>query len=178
MNAFPRRIRKSMIGSLHGLKIRSRVATVVVATVAASVVAVGLTVSSAEAATCKGVTREKAMCIAMQQRGDPYVWGAEGPGSFDCSGLMQYAYKKAGLKIARVSQDQAKMGSKAKSKWFRVKKPLPGDLVFFSPEGKNSHVGMYIGGGKIVHAPRPGTNVRTATVKSQGKVTSYLHYGG
>jgi cell wall-associated NlpC family hydrolase len=87
---------------------------------------------------------------------------------------MQYAYQQAGVKIARLSQDQAKMSGK----WVRVKKPLLGDLVLFSPEGPNTHVGMYVGDGNVVHAPRPGKNVKITAVKYLGDVSSYLHYSG
>jgi cell wall-associated NlpC family hydrolase len=173
MNTSSRYIRKS--ATVHDSKICQRAATVIAMTLTASVLVVGLGVSPVEAATgCKGVKREKAMCIALKQRGKPYVLGAVGPTSFDCSGLMQYAYKEVGVKIPRTSQQQAMMTGK----WVAVKKPLPGDLVLFNVEGVNTHVGMYIGDGNVVHAPRPNTNVKITTVKYLGTVSTYLHYRG
>lgn len=95
-----------------------------------------------------------AVQAAMAQLGDSYVWGADGPDSFDCSGLMMYAWAKAGVSLSHSSKAQASEGR-------RVSKGdlMPGDLVFYySPI---SHVGMYIGNGRIVHASRPGKPVKT-----------------
>lgn len=95
----------------------------------------------------------KAVAVAKGQIGDPYRYGADGPGSFDCSGLTQFAWKKAGVKIPRVASSQfARI--KHKVSWKRLK---PGDLVFFSGLG---HVGVYVGNGKMVHSPRSGERVR------------------
>ncbi|MEU8225210.1 NlpC/P60 family protein [Kribbella sp. NPDC048915] len=98
-----------------------------------------------------------AVSAAMAQMGDPYVWGAEGPSSFDCSGLMLYAWGKAGVSLPHSSKAQINEGR-------RVSKSelMPGDLVFFySPI---SHVGMYIGNGRMVHAPRPGKSVTITSI--------------
>jgi peptidoglycan DL-endopeptidase CwlO len=95
-----------------------------------------------------------AVQAAMAQLGDSYVWGADGPDSFDCSGLMMYAWGKAGVSLSHSSKAQASEGR-------RVSKSalMPGDLVFYySPI---SHVAMYIGNGRIVHASRPGKPVKT-----------------
>ncbi|MFE5300706.1 C40 family peptidase [Streptomyces sp. NPDC056632] len=97
---------------------------------------------------------EVAVRTALAQRGKPYVWGATGPGSFDCSGLVQYAYARAGIRLPRVTWDQIRAGRRVPLSAVRA-----GDLVFYR---EASHVGMSIGGGRIVHAPRPGTRVRTA----------------
>lgn len=87
----------------------------------------------------------KAVKKAKAQVGDAYRYGATGPSAFDCSGLTQYAYKSAGVKLSHSAKSQAKKGKKVSKKNLQ-----PGDLVFFySPV---SHVGMYIGNGKIVHA--------------------------
>ena len=92
--------------------------------------------------------------VAMAQLGDSYVWGAEGPNSFDCSGLMLYAWGKAGVSLPHSSKAQASEGRRVSKSQL-----MPGDLVFFySPI---SHVGMYIGNGRMVHAPRPGKPVKT-----------------
>ncbi|MGY4771867.1 NlpC/P60 family protein [Kribbella sp. CWNU-51] len=96
-----------------------------------------------------------AVSAALSQLGDPYVWGADGPSSYDCSGLMMYAWAKAGVSLSHSSKAQAGEGR-------RVSKDqlMPGDLIFYySPI---SHVAMYIGNGRIVHAPRPGKSVETA----------------
>ena len=99
------------------------------------------------------VKARKAVTAAKNQIGDPYRYGATGPGSFDCSGLVQYAWKKAGVKLPRVAASQfARI--KNKVSWRNLQ---PGDLMFFRGLG---HVGMYVGKGKMVHSPRTGERVR------------------
>ena len=86
---------------------------------------------------------DKAIKLLKEQVGKPYVWGANGPDSFDCSGLVRYIYKNAlGKDIPRVSEDQSKVGQAVSREDLQ-----PGDLVFFDTmdKGKVSHVGMYIG---------------------------------
>nr|WP_202885590.1 C40 family peptidase [Kribbella sandramycini] len=101
-----------------------------------------------------------AVQTAMNQLGDPYVWGDEGPNSFDCSGLMLYAWKKAGVSLPHSSKAQKSSGGRPVSK----SQLMPGDLVFFySPV---SHVGMYIGNGRMVHAPRSGKPVQVASIST------------
>ncbi|QFY08242.1 glycoside hydrolase [Nonomuraea phyllanthi] len=95
----------------------------------------------------------KAVAVAKHQIGDPYRYGATGPGSFDCSGLVQFAWRKAGVKIPRVASSQF-AGVKKKISWRHLK---PGDLMFFNGLG---HVGMYVGKGKMIHSPRTGERVR------------------
>jgi cell wall-associated NlpC family hydrolase len=100
-----------------------------------------------------------AVWTALGQRGDPYVYGAEGPSAFDCSGLTQYSWGKAGESLPRTSRSQSTFGRAVSKSSLR-----PGDLVFFySPV---SHVGIYIGNGYIVHAPYSGDVVRTARLAS------------
>jgi cell wall-associated NlpC family hydrolase len=95
----------------------------------------------------------KAVAVAKKQIGDPYRYGGTGPGSFDCSGLVQFAWKKAGVKIPRITYSQfARIRTKVSYKNLRE-----GDLMFFSGLG---HVGMYVGGGKMIHSPRTGERVR------------------
>lgn len=96
----------------------------------------------------------KAVAFAKAQLGKPYVWGATGPSSFDCSGLTQAAWKSAGVSLPRTTWDQVDAG-----KTVPADEALPGDLVFFYSD--ISHVGIYIGGGNIIHAPKPGDNVET-----------------
>lgn len=106
-----------------------------------------------------------AVNTALAQRGKPYVWAAAGPGSFDCSGLMQYAYKAAGISLPHSSAQQAKMGRAV-----TMSELAPGDLVFYySPI---SHVGMYIGNGQIVNAPTAGDVVKIVGIDAAGRPTA------
>ncbi|HZX38223.1 MAG TPA: NlpC/P60 family protein [Streptomyces sp.] len=98
---------------------------------------------------------KKAIRFATAQIGKPYVWGAEGPGSYDCSGLTSKAWAAAGRGIPRTSQEQWRLLPR-----IAVKDMRPGDLIIYHADA--SHVGMYVGDGAIVHAPRPGRNVTIA----------------
>ncbi|MFI8350059.1 NlpC/P60 family protein [Streptomyces sp. NPDC085596] len=100
----------------------------------------------------------KAVAFATAQLGKPYVWGAEGPDSFDCSGLTSQAWADAGSPIPRTSQEQWKQ-----LRHVDVADMRPGDLVIYFADA--THVGMYVGDGKIIHAPRPG---RTVTIAGAG----------
>ncbi|MFJ6844549.1 NlpC/P60 family protein [Streptomyces griseoluteus] len=100
----------------------------------------------------------RAVAFATAQLGKPYVWGAEGPDSFDCSGLTSQAWADAGTLIPRTSQEQWKQLTHVD-----VTEMRPGDLVIYFSDA--THVGMYVGDGKIIHAPRPG---RTVTVAGAG----------
>ncbi|AZM54972.1 glycoside hydrolase [Streptomyces sp. WAC 01529] len=99
----------------------------------------------------------KVIRFAEAQIGKPYVWGATGPDSYDCSGLTQDAWKAAGISLPRTTWDQVKAGTTVKTA-----DAEPGDLVFFYDD--ISHVGIYIGDGKMIHAPKPGTNVRVESI--------------
>ncbi|MFC4497523.1 NlpC/P60 family protein [Streptomyces ovatisporus] len=94
-----------------------------------------------------------AVAAARSAVGLPYVWGAAGPRSFDCSGLTQWAYGRAGTGIPRTSQGQRSAGRQVP-----LSQARPGDLVIYRDDA--SHVGMYVGGGQVVHAPHPGAPVR------------------
>lgn len=100
---------------------------------------------------------EKVLSFARAQIGKPYVWGATGPSSFDCSGLTVAAWKTAGVDLPRTTWDQVNVGTRVATADL-----LPGDLVFFYDD--ISHVGIYIGDGKMIHAPKPGTNVREESI--------------
>lgn len=101
-----------------------------------------------------------AMRTAEGKIGAPYVYGAAGPSTFDCSGLLVYAWRAAGVTLPRTSQAMAKFGTAVKPS-----KIQPGDLVTSNwGSGPASHVAMYIGGGKVIHAPRPGRTVTVATL--------------
>lgn len=97
----------------------------------------------------------KAVAYATAQIGKPYQWGAEGPNTYDCSGLTSQAWISAGQGIPRTSQAQWKQ-----LKRVAVRDMRPGDLIIYF--GDASHVGMYVGDGVMVHAPRPGRSVTLA----------------
>jgi cell wall-associated NlpC family hydrolase len=111
-----------------------------------------------------------AMDAALDQVGDPYVWGATGPDRFDCSGLMWWSYARAGITLPRVSRDQYAAGGTPVD----VDALLPGDLVFFATAawdpGVVHHVGMYVGDGLMVAAPRSGLTVRVEPVPAAAYV--------
>ncbi|MFF7179243.1 NlpC/P60 family protein [Streptomyces sp. NPDC008121] len=99
----------------------------------------------------------EALRHAVRQIGKPYVWGAEGPESYDCSGLTQQAWAGAGLEIPRTSQEQWRTLPKVPLDELR-----PGDLVVYFPEA--THVAVYAGEGMVVHAPRPGGRVKVSPI--------------
>ncbi len=105
----------------------------------------------------------KAIELAKAKVGKPYVWGATGPNSFDCSGLTSWCYKQVGISIPRTSKEQSRYGKSVSKSNLQ-----PGDLLFFSTNGTGqvSHVGMYIGGGKMVHAANPKKGVRYDDINS------------
>ncbi|MEU4210489.1 C40 family peptidase [Streptomyces sp. NPDC026206] len=101
---------------------------------------------------------EPAVAYALRHLGDPYAYGGVGPRRWDCSGLVQQAYRRAGIRLPRIAADQ-----------YRATRRIPrsalrrGDLVFWSTDGKASgvhHVAIYVGGGRYIEAARPGTKVR------------------
>ncbi|MEW2162752.1 NlpC/P60 family protein [Streptomyces sp. NPDC007084] len=106
----------------------------------------------------------EAVAFARAQVGRPCVWGASGPGSFDPSGLTQAAWRSAGVLLPRTAGDQARIGPAV---------PLdavqPGDLLFFHED--HSHVGLYVGDGLMVHAPRPGGRITEEPVHPAGQAT-------
>jgi peptidoglycan DL-endopeptidase CwlO len=98
---------------------------------------------------------------ALSRQGMPYVWGATGPGSFDCSGLVQWSFAQAGIAMPRVAADQALTGPS-------VSQLQPGDLLFWhtDPTAPDyiSHVAIYLGNGRMIQAPQPGQNVEVVPV--------------
>ncbi|GAB3316478.1 hypothetical protein GCM10027451_33400 [Geodermatophilus aquaeductus] len=116
-------------------------------------------VAAAAPAPAPNGAAQVAVDTALAQVGDPYVYGATGPNSFDCSGLTSYAYKAAGITIPRTSKLQSTFGTPVAKADLK-----PGDLVFFySPV---SHVGMYIGNGQMVHASTAGKPVAVVNLDS------------
>jgi cell wall-associated NlpC family hydrolase len=107
----------------------------------------------------------KAVAVALAQLGSPYVWGASGPGTFDCSGLTSFAYAAAAVAIPRVSRAQFAAYASHPVDPFHL---VPGDLVFFADTPTNPttihHVGMYIGKGLMVEAPHTGAVVRISSI--------------
>lgn len=104
-----------------------------------------------------GSRAARAVAFAYSALGKPYVWGATGPGAFDCSGLTQAAWRAAGVALPRTTYTQINAGHRVSRSQL-----APGDLVFFY--SGISHVGLYIGGGKMIHAPHPGAPVRVAPI--------------
>ncbi|HEU5155591.1 MAG TPA: C40 family peptidase [Streptosporangiaceae bacterium] len=94
---------------------------------------------------------------ALSRVGLPYVYGAAGPSSFDCSGLMLWAYAKVGVSLPHYTGAQYNLGTHVSRDQLR-----PGDIVFFYSD--LGHNGMYLGGGKMVHAPRTGKNVEVVSL--------------
>lgn len=121
--------------------------------------------SSLEAAkSANGVSGRAGVALkyALKQIGDRYVFGAAGLVTWDCSGLTMRAYEAAGVSLPHSSAAQSRMGKKVSLNALK-----PGDLLFFGRPV--SHVGIYLGGGKMVHAPRSGSRVKVAESGSLGR---------
>lgn len=106
---------------------------------------------------------------AMANLGTPYKWGGAQPGGFDCSGLLQYAFAQHGVAIPRVSRDQAAHGTPVS-----IEDARPGDLVAFDNSAARpgvDHIGIYLGDGKMLHAPRTGKTVEIVEVNLSKAVT-------
>lgn len=104
---------------------------------------------------------EQAAVIAVRQLGVPYRYGGSNTQGFDCSGLVHYAYANAGKSIPRTTTEQWRRLQPISANNMQV-----GDLLFFRIDGKVSHVGMYLGKRRFVHAPSTGRNVTTASLDS------------
>ncbi len=118
---------------------------------------------AAQAAQSRG---DQILSLVANEAGDPYVWGAAGPSSFDCSGLTQYVFAQVGVSLPHSSSAQAAVAT-------RVTDPQPGDLVFFGGSGGVYHVAIYAGDGQIWHAPRSGDVVKLEPMWT----TSGVFYG-
>jgi peptidoglycan DL-endopeptidase CwlO len=104
-----------------------------------------------------------AVAEAKRQLNKPYKFGAAGPDSFDCSGLTQWAWAKAGVYMDHFTGSQYRAFPRVS-----IDQLQPGDLVFFNAD--LGHMGMYIGGGQIIHAPRTGDVVRIASLSGRNVV--------
>jgi cell wall-associated NlpC family hydrolase len=120
--------------------------------------------SQAAARALTGISGRAGIAIkyALKQIGDRYVFGSAGLVTWDCSGLTMRAYQAAGVSLPHSSAAQSRLG-----KQVSIKSLKPGDLLFYGRPV--SHVGMYIGGGKMVHAPRSGSRVKITTSGSLGR---------
>lgn len=113
-------------------------------------------------------TIEKAISVAQDQEGKPYAWGGTGPGSFDCSGLVQYAFRQAGVTLPRVAQDQVDSGTRVS-----YSDAERGDLLYWTNGGGYAyHVAIYLGDDHMIDAPSSGRNI------AERAVTRYNLAGG
>jgi cell wall-associated NlpC family hydrolase len=100
------------------------------------------------------------IAFARAQLGEPYVWAAAGPNSWDCSGLTMVAWAQAGVRLTHYTGSQYKQTARVP-----VDQLKPGDLVFFGPSVAGiHHVGLFIGNGQMIHAPYTGTVVKISTI--------------
>lgn len=106
-------------------------------------------------------TAYSAASVAKSMIGQPYRYGGQSPGGFDCSGLVWYSYRKVGVNTARTSKALRKQSKKVSRK-----KMKPGDLVFFKGWIRTGHVGIYLGNGMFVHAPSSGKRVKIDRIDS------------
>lgn len=114
---------------------------------------------------------KRAAHYALSMKGTPYRYGGNTPRGFDCSGLVQYSYARAGATVPRTTR-----GLWRASRAVPLARIRPGDLLFFNPQGKrNSHVGLYLGDGRFVHAPSSG---RTVSVGSLEQPYWRHHFAG
>ena len=108
-------------------------------------------------------TASKAVEYARDMLGKPYKFAGDTPAGFDCSGLVKYAYARAGIALPRDTQSQQRMSVLVSAQALRA-----GDLLFFDQEGKKkSHVGLYLGNGRFIHAPSSGGKVRIDSMNAQ-----------
>lgn len=124
------------------------------------------------AITVDGSAGHQAAAVALQQVGTPYRYGGATPNGFDCSGLVHYAYSRAGKRVPRTTEQL----------WSRLQ-PVPprdlqpGDVLFFRISGKMSHVGLYLGDSQFVHAPSTGRTVTTAMLDAPFYEASLIRAG-
>ncbi len=106
-----------------------------------------------------GSGRSAVVGIAQRYLGVPYVWGGAGPSGFDCSGLTMYCYAQIGIGMSHGATDQQRA-----SKPVPLNALQPGDLVFFGSASYSHHVGIYVGGGSMIHAPHTGAVVSYGSI--------------
>lgn len=129
-----------------------------------------------EGAAGNNLYAEQAMLFARDQRGKRYVWGAAGPDTYDCSGLVLAAYRSAGLALPRASIDQYNAG-----KHVPVSEAQPGDLIFWGDAKGNPeaihHVALYLGNGQVIQAPQDGDTVKISQLWQNGLVQTATRPG-
>ncbi|WP_047871736.1 C40 family peptidase [Nocardiopsis sp. RV163] len=109
-------------------------------------------------------TLEDAISAAESKKGTPYRWGGTGPNGFDCSGLVQWAYKQAGVELPRIAHDQVGAGSRVS--YSRARR---GDILYWADSGGYAyHVAIYLGRGRMIDAPNSGDHVRERDVHKHG----------
>lgn len=117
-------------------------------------------------------TGMRAAEVATRMIGAPYHYGASGPASFDCSGLVQYSYAIAGVRVPRTSLEQLRAAAP-----IRLSDAQPGDLLFFRYDGRVSHVGIYLGDLRFVHAPSNGKQVEVASLQDPHYQQHFMQAG-
>jgi len=117
-------------------------------------------------------TADQAVSVALQQVGAPYRYGGSSPAGFDCSGLVHYSYSRAGKSIPRTTATLWNSMQPVAANQLQK-----GDVLFFRIAGKMSHVGMYIGGGRFVHAPSSGKMVSVASLGSDFYSDAFIRAG-
>jgi cell wall-associated NlpC family hydrolase len=121
------------------------------------------TAPTAEEARTSDETASKAAAYAREMLGKPYRYAGDTPAGFDCSGLVKYSYGRAGVLLPRDTRAQQRVSVLVSMRSLRE-----GDLLFFDQEGKKkSHVGMYLGDGRFIHAPSSGGKVRTDSLDAE-----------
>jgi len=115
---------------------------------------------------------ERAANVALQQVGTPYRYGGSSPSGFDCSGLVHYSYANVGKSVPRTTGALWEELAPIDSRDMRA-----GDLLFFNIAGKMSHVGLYLGGGRFVHAPSSGKVVSVETLTSDYYRQAFIRAG-
>jgi len=119
-----------------------------------------------------GHAGHRAAAVALQQVGIPYHYGGATPNGFDCSGLVQYSYSRAGKWVPRTTGQLWTQLQPVPPRDLR-----PGDVLFFRIEGKMSHVGLYVGDSQFVHAPSSGRSVTVATLDEPFYEASLIRAG-
>lgn len=115
---------------------------------------------------------DHAAAIAINQVGTPYRYGGSNPNGFDCSGLVQYSYARAGVSLPRTTRAMWNHAKPVAGDRMRA-----GDLLFFNIAGKMSHVGLYLGDGRFVHAPSSGKVVSVESLRSEYYSKAFLRAG-
>ena len=128
--------------------------------------------AAGEHSTATRSTGELAVRVAVRQLGAPYLYGGSDPGGFDCSGLVQYAYTHAGRQLPRTTGGLWQQLQAVPRTDLEV-----GDVLFFNIEEKMSHVGLYLGDGRFVHAPSSGKTVSIADMGSAYYRSAFIRGG-